>query len=387
MQKVGNIAGPLLAYEVLTAFFLEATMLGVMLFARERVSETMHTVATLLVAGGTTLSAFWILALNSWMQTPAGFEMINGQAHVVSWLQVIFNPSFPYRFAHMMTAAYLTTSLVVAAAGARYLLVGRHEAEARTMLKMGLGMLAILAPVQAVIGDLHGLNTLEHQPAKVAAIEAHWKDEGQPVPLVLFAWPDPKNERNDFELAVPRLGSIILTHTWAGSFKGLSDFPRDERPPVAPVFFSFRAMVGIGLLMIATGWAGVWLLWRKRIAQARWFLRPLQHAWPLGFAAIIFGWMVTEIGRQPWIAHGILRTADAMSPLTAAQVAVSLVLFVLVYGVVFGIGIWYIQRMIRKGPQPHEPGPETLPNRPLAGGRPDPTDDDSATARKGAVAT
>jgi cytochrome bd ubiquinol oxidase subunit I len=343
--------------------------------------------SSVMVALGTALSGFWILAANSWMHTPAGFAIQDGITYPVDWVKVIFNPSFPYRFAHMMTAAYLTTSLVVAAAGARYLLARRHEAEARTMLKMGLGMLAMLAPVQAFIGDLHGLNTLQHQPAKVAAIEAHWKDEGQPVPLVLFAWPDPKNERNDFEIAVPRLGSIILTHTWDGSFKGLSDFPRDERPPVAPVFFSFRAMVGIGLLMIAIGWIGVWLLWRRRIGDARWFLRPLQHAWPLGFAAIIFGWMVTEIGRQPWIAHGILRTVDAVSPVTPHQVLVSLALFVVVYGVVFGIGIWYIQRMIRKGPQPHEPGPETLPNRPLAGGRPDPTDDDSPPARSGAVAS
>jgi cytochrome d ubiquinol oxidase subunit I len=369
-QVVGNTLAPLFSYEVLTAFFLEASFLGVMLFGWNRFPPWLHTMASVFVALGTALSGFWILAANSWMHTPAGFELRDGITYPVSWFQVIFNPSFPYRFTHMMIATYLTTSLVVAATGARYLLAGKYREEAMTMLRMGLGMLALMAPLQALVGDLHGLNTLKHQPAKVAAIEAHWKDEG-PAALVLFAWPDMEQERNHAEIAIPRLGALILTHEWNGRFKGLSDFPRDQRPPVAPVFFSFRIMVGLGLAMIALGWIGVWLLWRRRIEGARWFLSILQRCWPVGFIALLAGWMVTEIGRQPWIVHGILRTRDAMSPVGATQVLVSLVLFVIVYVVVFSVGIWYVSRMIGKGPQASLPGPETLPNRPLAGGQPD----------------
>jgi cytochrome d ubiquinol oxidase subunit I len=217
---------------------------------------------------------------------------------------------------------------------------------------------------------MHGLNTLEHQPAKIAAIEAHWEDTGPPA-LVLFAWPDPANERNEAEIAIPRLGALILTHDWNGRFKGLKEFPRQDRPPIAPVFFSFRAMVGLGFLMIAIGWLGCWLLWRKKIETTRWFIGALQYAWPVGFIALLSGWMVTEIGRQPWIAYGVLRTSDAVSPVTAAQVLLSLLLFVLVYFVVFSVGIWYISRMITKGPHTDLPGPETLPNRPLAGAQTD----------------
>ncbi|GAB3650379.1 cytochrome ubiquinol oxidase subunit I [Ramlibacter alkalitolerans] len=368
-EVVGNTLAPLFAYEVLTAFFLEASFLGVMLFGWNRFPPWLHTMACVFVALGTALSGFWILAANSWMQTPAGHEVRDGIAYPVSWFHVIFNPSFPYRFVHMMVATYITTSMVVAATGARYLLAGRYPREAMTMLRMGLGMLALLAPLQAVVGDLHGLNTLEHQPAKVAAIEAHWEDTG-PADLVLFAWPDMRQERNHWEIAVPRLGSLILTHDWNGRFQGLREFPRDQRPPVAPVFFAFRAMVGLGLFMIAVGWFGVWLLWRRRIGGRRWFLRLLRVCWPVGFVALIAGWVVTEVGRQPWIAWGILRTADAASPVNALQVFISLALFVLVYFVVFSIGIWYINRMIGKGPQGEVPGPDTLPNRPLAGGRP-----------------
>jgi cytochrome d ubiquinol oxidase subunit I len=369
-QVVGNTLAPLFSYEVLTAFFLEASFLGVMLFGWNRFPPWLHTMASIFVALGTALSGFWILAANSWMQTPAGYVLQDGITYPVSWFEVIFNPSFPYRFAHMMTATYITTSMVVAATGARYLFAGRHAREAMTMLRMGLGMLALLAPLQAVIGDMHGLNTLEHQPAKVAAIEAHWEDTG-PADLVLFAWPDMREERNHFELAVPRLGSLILTHDWNGRFRGLREFPRDERPPVAPVFFGFRVMVGLGIAMIAIGWYGAWLLWRRRIEEQRWFLRLLRICWPVGFVALLAGWVVTEVGRQPWIAYGILRTADATSPVTAVQVFISLTLFVLVYFVVFSIGIWYINRMIGRGPEPKEHGHDTLPNRPLAGGQPD----------------
>ncbi|MEJ8839694.1 cytochrome ubiquinol oxidase subunit I [Ramlibacter sp. AN1133] len=369
-QVVGNTLAPLFAYEVLTAFFLEASFLGVMLFGWNRFPPWLHTMASVFVALGTALSGFWILAANSWMHTPAGFELRDGITYPVSWLHVIFNPSFPYRFVHMMVATYITVSMVVAATGARYLFAGRYPREAMTMLRMGLGMLALLAPLQALVGDLHGLNTLEHQPAKVAAIEAHWEDTG-PADLVLFAWPDMQGERNRFEIAVPHLGSLILTHEWNGRFKGLREFPRDQRPPVAPVFFAFRVMVGLGLFMIAVGWFGMWLLWRGRIEGQRWFLRLLRICWPVGFAALLAGWVVTEVGRQPWIVHGILRTADASSPVGAVEVFISLALFVLVYFVVFSIGIWYINRMIGKGPEAQGPGPETLPNRPLAGARPD----------------
>lgn len=368
-QLLGNVLGPLFSYEVLTAFFLEASFLGIMLFGWNRFPPWLHTMASVIVALGTALSGFWILSANSWMHTPAGFAMEDGVAVPLNWFQIIFNPSFPYRFTHMMIATYLVTSLVVAATGARYLLRGQFREEALTMLRMGLGMLAVMAPLQAVVGDLHGLNTLEHQPAKVAAIEAHW-DGAHPAPLVLFAWPDEENERNLAQVAIPNLGSLILTHEWEGRLRGLRDFPREDRPPVAPVFFSFRIMVAIGFLLIALGWYGSWLLWRGRLEQRRWFLQGLRRAWPLGFVALLAGWMVTEIGRQPWIAYGVLRTADAVSPVGAMQVLVSLVLFVVVYFVVFSVGIWYIYRMITKGPQ-DMPGPETLPTRPLAGGQPE----------------
>jgi cytochrome d ubiquinol oxidase subunit I len=367
---IGNTLGPLFSYEVLTAFFLEASFLGIMLFGWNRFPPWLHTTASIIVAFGTALSGFWILAANSWMHTPAGFAIENGVTYPVDWSEIIFNPSFPYRFTHMMIATYLTTSLVVAAAGARYLLSGHFPQEARTMLHMGLGMLAVLAPLQAVVGDFHGLNTLKHQPVKIAAIEAHW-DGAEPAALVLFAWPDERGERNLMEVAIPNLGALIITHDWNGRFKGLRDFKREDRPPVKPVFFMFRVMVALGLLMIATGIVGVILWWRKRLLEARWFLRPLTYGWPVGFIALLAGWMVTEIGRQPWIAYGVLRTRDAISPVTAAQVLTSLVLFVIVYFIVFSIGIWYISKMIVKGPQGSMAGPEALPNRPLAAGIPD----------------
>lgn len=265
----------------------------------------------------------------------------------------------------MMIAAYLTTSLVVLATGARYVLARRSEREARTMVHMGLGMVAVLAPLQLVVGDLHGLNTLEHQPAKIAAIEAHW-DGDKPAPFVIFAWPDEQAERNIAELSIPKAGSLILTHDPNGLFPGLSDFKPEDRPPVAPVFFMFRLMLGIGMLLIAIGAIGAFLWWRKRLFSADWFLKPVGYCWPLGFIAILAGWMVTEIGRQPWVAYGVLRTADAISPVTAASVATSLALFVLVYSVVFSIGVWYIYRMLIKGPAPVPQEAEGLPNRPLS---------------------
>lgn len=367
--KVGNVLGPLLGYEVLTAFFLEATFLGVMLFGWNRVHPNFHVAAAVLVAIGTSLSAFWILAANSWMHTPAGYKLIDGVAHPEDWWAIIFNPSFPYRFAHMFTAAYLTTSLVVLAVGARYLVAGRFIDESKTMMRMGLGMVAILAPLQLLIGDQHGLNTLEHQPVKVAAMEAHW-DGDKPGDLVLFAIPDEKAEKNHFEIAIPNGASLILTHTLDGKFKGLKDFAREDRPPVWPVFFAFRVMVGIGMLMIAIGLVGAVLWFSGRLFSTRWFTWPAQHVWPLGFLAILAGWWVTETGRQPWIATGILKTADAVSPVAYGAVLTSLILFVVVYISVFSMGIYYINRLIEKGPVGPSIKPEAetaVPSRPLSG--------------------
>ncbi|MFD1473903.1 cytochrome ubiquinol oxidase subunit I [Ancylobacter polymorphus] len=368
-RVVGNVIGPLIGYEVLTAFFLEATFLGIMLFGWNRVPRGLHVFSCVMVAVGTTLSAFWILSANSWMQTPAGHEIIDGVAHPVDWLAVIFNPSFPYRLAHMVTACYLTTAFVVLAVGARYVYSGRYPEDGRTMMRMALGLIAILAPLQAFIGDAHGLNTLAHQPAKIAAIEAHWQNEpgASGVPLVLFAWPNEAEERNDYQIAIPHLGSLILTHSWDDTFKGLKEYPRDERPPVAVPFFAFRVMVGLGIVMILVGWLGVFLLWRHRLFETDWYLAPLQHIWPIGFVTILSGWFVTEVGRQPWVAYGILRTADAISPVEGWAVATTLALFVFVYGIVFSGGIYYINRLIARGPQGSavEP-PEGVPSRPLA---------------------
>lgn len=365
-EVAGNIVGPLLGYEVLTAFFLEATFLGIMLFGWQRVSANLHVLSAVLVAIGTSLSAFWILAANSWMQTPAGYEMKDGIAFPTDWMAVIFNPSFPYRFAHMFTAAYLTTSLVVLSVGARYLVGGRFIEEAKTMVRMGLGMVAILAPLQLVIGDAHGLNTAEHQPVKVAAMEAHW-DGSKPAGLVLFAWPDEEAETNLFEIGIPNLASLIITHSSDGLFKGLKDFAREDRPPVKPVFFAFRIMVGIGLVMIAMGLIGAFLWWRKRLFETEWFLKPTAYAWPLGFIAIVAGWWVTETGRQPYLVYGELRTADALSPVAFGAVLTTLILFVIVYSSVFSMGILYINRLIEKGPQGRAVEPtEALPSRPLS---------------------
>src|SRR5262245_29048704 len=364
---VGNVVGPLIGYEVLTAFFLEATFLGVMLFGWKRVPPWLHVMSAIFVAIGTAVSAFWILSANSWMQTPTGHEIRAGVAFPVDWWAVIFNPSFPYRFAHMLTAVYLTTSLVILAVGARYLLAGQHLDEGRTMMRMAVGMIAILAPLRLMIGDQHGLNTLEHQPIKIAAMEAHW-DGSKPGDLVLFAWPDEKAERNLFEISIPKGASLILKHDPNGLFPGLKSVPPADRPPVVPVFFAFRIMVGIGLLMIAAGLVGAWLWWRRRLFETRWYLWPVAHGWWLGFVAVVAGWVVTESGRQPWVVYGVLRTADAISPVPGGSVAATLALFVLVYGIVFAMGIYYINRLIAKGPEGRavEPPEGGTPVRPLS---------------------
>jgi cytochrome d ubiquinol oxidase subunit I len=365
-DATGNVIGPLIGYEVLTAFFLEATFLGVMLFGWKRVPPWLHATSAVLVALGTTLSGFWILAASSWMHTPAGHLMRDGIAYPVSWLEIIFNPSFPYRFTHMMTAAYLTTSVVVLAVGARYLLARQFEVEGRTMMRMGVAMVALLGPLQLLIGDQHGLNTLEHQPVKVAAMEGHWDDDG-PASLVLFAWPDEENERNVAEIALPNLASLILTHDMEGRVPALKDWPREDRPPVKNVFFAFRVMVGIGLTLILLGLTGAFLWWRRKLFSEKWYLRAAGYAWPLGFIAILAGWITTESGRQPFIVYGIMRTSEGLSPVAASAVASSFFAFVLVYLVVFSIGIYYMRRLIRRGPQGAAVAPpDGLPNRPLS---------------------
>jgi cytochrome d ubiquinol oxidase subunit I len=298
------------------------------------------------------------------MQTPAGHTVVNGIAIPVDWFQVIFNPSFPYRFTHMMTAAYLTTSVVVLAAGARYTLQGKFQEEARTMLRMGIGMVAILGPAQMFFGDQHGLNTLEHQPAKIAAMEGHWENTG-PAALVLFGIPDQEGERNLAEIAIPRLGGLILKHDLNGRYAGLKDFPKQDRPPVLPVFFAFRIMVGIGVLLVALGLTGAFLWKRGTLFTTRWYLQAATYSWPIGFIAILAGWITTESGRQPYVAYGITRTENALSPVGVWTVATSLVAFVLVYTVVFSIGIYYIRKLVLAGPKP-APAPEALPNRPLS---------------------
>lgn len=361
-DKVGNVIGPLLGYEVLTAFFLESSFLGIMLFGWGRVSPRMHFAATVIVAAGTLMSAFWILSANSWMQTPGGFEVREGGIFFpVNWIDVIFNASFPYRFAHMVVAAYLTTAFVIGGVSAWYLWKKRHEAQARIMFAMAMLMAVFVAPAQLFIGDLHGLNTLQHQPAKVAAMEGIWETE-KGAALRLFGWPDEEAEETLYAIEIPKLASLILTHDAEGEIKGLKSWPKEDRPPVAAVFWSFRVMVAIGMAMILTGVIAAVLHFRKRLFDTRWF-----HLWcmmltPSGFVAVLAGWFVTEIGRQPYTVYGVLRTSDSVSPVDGAHVAISLAAFVVVYFFIFGAGSYYILRQIGKGPQPQADKPE-MPGR------------------------
>ena len=363
-DDAGNVISPLLAYEGLTAFFLEATFLGIMLFGWKRVPPWLHVLSAVLVAIGTVTSAFWIISANSWMQVPAGYVLRDGIAYPEDWLKIVFSPTFPVRLVHMVTAAYLTTAFVVLAVGARFYLGGRHLDHARTMLKMGIAMAAVLAPLQLFIGDRHGLQVAEYQPAKLAAIEGHWEDTG-PAPLVLFAIPNPATESNDYELSIPHGASLIVTHSLDGRFKGLKDFAPADRPMVIGPFFAFRIMVAIGLAMIAMGFWGAWLWWSRRLETSRLFLHIAALSWPFGFIAILSGWTVAETGRQPWIATGILRTLDAASPIPAAAVAVTLGLFLVVYGIVFAAGIVYMNRLINRGPAGEGAPVEGTPNRPI----------------------
>jgi cytochrome d ubiquinol oxidase subunit I len=328
MNTVGNVAGPLLAYEVLTAFFLEATMLGIMLFGRGRVSERVHTMATFLVALGTTASAFWILALNSWMHTPAGYEMIDGHAHVTSWLEVIFNPSFPYRFTHMMLASGLTASFLLAGISAYRWLRQDRGADVMAVLRSAVTVAALLIPLQIVVGDLHGLNTLHHQPAKLAAMEGIW-DTQKGAAAVLFAWPDAASQSNKYEVAIPKLASFYLTHDWDGEILGVKAFGT-QHPPVAPVFWAFRIMVGVGLMMLAVSWLVSWQLRKHRdlnMLSAR-VLIAMTFA---GWVALVAGWYVTEIGRQPWLVYGVLTVAQAASTVPAAHIGLTLVMYLGLY--------------------------------------------------------
>jgi cytochrome d ubiquinol oxidase subunit I len=364
-EVVGNVVGPLIGYEVLTAFFLEATFLGVMLFGWSRVPPWLHVTSAVLVAVGTLMSSFWIISANSWMQFPAGHVVRDGIAYPADWLAAIFNPTFGWRLAHMVTAAYLTTAFVVMAVGARYLLAGRFDDHARTMLRMGVAMAAVLAPLQLVIGDQHGLDVAAYQPAKLAAIEGHWNGE-EPAALVLFAVPNEAAARNDYAVSIPRGASLVITHSLDGRFRGLNDFAPEDRPPIALPFFAFRVMVGIGFAMIALALWGAWLWWRGRLDGSRAFLRLAALSWPAGFIALLAGWTVTEVGRQPWLAAGILRTGDAASPVEAGAVAATLVLFVVVYAVVFAAGILYMNRLIHRGPTGEAVAVEGLASRPIS---------------------
>ena len=328
MNTVGNVAGPLLAYEVLTAFFLEATFLGIMLFGRGRVSEGVHTLATWLVALGTTASAFWILALNSWMHTPAGFEMINGQAHVTSWFEVIFNPSFPYRMTHMLLASGLTGSFLLAGISAYRWLKNDRAKDVMASLRTGVMVAAVLIPVQILVGDLHGLNTLKYQPAKLAAMEGIWETQ-KGVPAVLFAIPDQATQSNHYEIAIPKLASFYLTHDWNGEIKGIKEFG-DQHPPVGPVFWAFRIMVGVGLLMLAVSWFASYELKFKSSLSKRTAMVLVAMTFA-GWVALISGWYVTEIGRQPWLVHGVLTTAQAASQVPAGNIALSLAMYLTLY--------------------------------------------------------
>jgi cytochrome d ubiquinol oxidase subunit I len=348
----GNIISPLLAYEGLMAFFLEATFLGVLLFGRK------------LVAGGTLLSAFWILATNSWMQTPAGYEMIDGRFFPKDWFEIVFSPSLPFRFMHTVSAFYVTTAFVVLGVGAYTVRRGQSPVEGRMMLRLALWFLAIFVPAQMVLGDLHGLNTLEHQPAKLAAIEGLW-ETGRGVPASIIGWPDQAAERNIAEIAIPHLGSLYLTHSWNGEVKGLKDFPPDQRAPVAIVYFTFRIMVGIALLMAAVVLAGFVLLARRRLDETRWYLVLCQFTTCLGFIAVIAGWTTTEVGRQPWTVYGLLRTADSFSPsLTGADVLLSLLLYVVVYLIIFPTGIYTMLRFVWRGPAASEDDAPVVSGRP-----------------------
>ena len=366
MEHVGNIAGPLLGYEVLTAFFLEATFLGIMLFGRQRVSERMHLVATLMVALGTTLSAFWILSLNSWMQTPAGYEVIDGKFHAADWMAIVFNPSFPYRLAHKLLASGLTAGFLIAGVSAWQLLKGSANDGSRKALRTAMVAVAVLIPLQIFMGDLHGLNTLQHQPAKIAAIEGLWHTE-KSAPLTLFGLPNEQEGRTDYAVQIPKAASLILAHDTDAVLRGLNEF-EGAHPPVAPVFWAFRVMVGMGLLMLVVAWTGAWTLMRRQhrdvAALPRWLLATLAGMTFSGWVATLAGWYVTEIGRQPYLVYGLFKTADAVAPHAPAMVAGTLAAYLSVYALLLVAYVGVIKYMAEHPaiPAPAVPGRHSVPN-------------------------
>lgn len=371
----GSVLGPLLTYEVLTAFFLEAGFLGVMLFGRNKVGPGLHFFSTVMVALGTLISMTWILAANSWMHTPQGYVIVDGRVVPADWLQVIFNPSFPLRLMHMGIAAFLSTALMVSASAAWHLLRDNDNIAVRKMFSMGMWMILIVAPIQAVVGDFHGLNTLKHQPAKIAAIEGHWENTGEGgTPLILFGLPDMEREETRYKIEIPHLGSLILMHNWDGEVPALKEFPAEDRPNSTIVFWTFRVMVGLGLLMIALGIWSALLRRRNALYTCKPFLRFALLMGPAGLVAILAGWFTTEIGRQPWTVYGLLRTSEAVSAHSATQLGITLVLFVLIYIIVFGMGFVYLLRLIGIGPKLNSgqhvdsggPGQERQPMRPLS---------------------
>jgi cytochrome d ubiquinol oxidase subunit I len=374
-DATANIISPMLAYEGLTAFTLEAGFLGVMLFGRNLVPRWAHVASAVLVAMGTLFSTFWILVTNSWMQTPGGYRLENGIFFPTSWMEIVFNASFPYRFMHTVAGFYVTTGFVVLGVAANLLWKGKSRDEARLMLSMTLWLLTVLVPLQIFLGDLQGLNTLHHQPAKLAAIEAHWDREAR-APLALFAIPDQQAETNRNAIEVPLLGSLILTHDVNGVVPGLKDFPRGDRAPVIIPFFAFRIMVGVGLLMLALVAAGLWLRLRGRLYNSTWFLKALKWATPLGFVAVVAGWTTTEVGRQPWTVYGVMRTAQSVTPsLTGFDVLLSLTGYVIVYCIMFPAGLLFVLRIVRGGVSaeeatPVEAGRPAAPVKPVPGAAP-----------------
>jgi cytochrome d ubiquinol oxidase subunit I len=357
-DKAGPVIGPLMAYEVMTAFFLEAGFLGVMLFGMGRVSKKLHFFATIMVAFGTLLSATWILSVNSWMQTPAGFGINEvGQFVPENWLKIVFNPSFPYRLVHMVLAAYLTTALVVGAVGALHLLRSKTNLEARKMFSMAMWMLAIVAPLQVVAGDFHGVNTYEHQPVKVMAMEGHYQSHPEGAPLYLFGIPNEEEQRLDYAIGIPKLSSLIIKHDLNASMNGLDTVPDELQPPVLIVFWSFRIMVGLGMLMVLVGGISLFLRWRKRLYDNQRFHRVAVMMGPTGFIAVLAGWITTEVGRQPYTVYGHLMTIDSIAPVDAPAVAASLVAFILVYFSLFGAGTYYLLGMMNRLPDEETPLP------------------------------
>jgi cytochrome bd ubiquinol oxidase subunit I len=366
-DATADVLAPLMSYEAVMAFFLEASFLGVLLFGRRLVPSWAHFFAAVMVAFGTLLSSFWILAANSWMQTPQGYRIVDGRFEPVDWLAIIFNPSFPYRLAHNVTAFYITTGFVVLGVGAYLIRRNKSVEEARLMIRMALDLLIVLVPLQMFLGDQHGLNTLEYQPAKIAAIEGRY-DTVRPTPLTLIGIPDDHSAIMRYAVEIPHLGSLILTHSWNGAIKGIKEWPVDERPPVALPFFAFRIMVGIGMIMLAVVVTGqVLLRARERIYHSVGFLRLCQFMAPLGFIAVIAGWIVNEVGRQPWTVYGLLRTSDSVSPsLTGTDVAISLALYAIVYLIMFPTGIAFMAGLVHRGPQDGSLDPSTIET-----GRPD----------------